>query len=175
MRILKIFLVSIFILSGLGCAFLPSKNNDLSDSIVGDYEVISYETTECGKYGPMPMVGEVYFGEDWKYSIRMRPSWTNVSEDIPFWELDGLFYVGPHNELSFYVREKDIEKGGWLKEVGRYRVENWPDGRYLVIIMKVSKSEAEYQISMLRGRRDKEAEILRNKYLYGFEWKLKKK
>ncbi len=175
MRIWRSLFVSILILSGLACASLPSRSERLSDSIIGDYEVISYETTICGKYGPMPMVGEVHFGEDWKYSIRMRSNWTNATEDTPFLELDGMFYVGPHNELRFYVWDKDREKGRWLENISQYRIENWPEGRYLVIIMQVPKNEAEYQMSMLKGRHDKEAEILKNKYLYGFEWKLKKK
>ncbi len=171
-RIFRALLV-VSVLFFSACASMSTKKYLPPDSIVGDYEVISYETTEAGQFDPTPMTGEANFGEDRKYSIRMRPNWRNAPADAPFLELRGLFYVMPDNKIKLY--ENDKENSEWVNNVTRYRVENWPDGKYLVLITELSKDDSDYGLSLLRGRFDGEARMLRDKYLGGFDWRFKKK
>ena len=170
-NLLSVFGVILF--SGFGCATFSPEKDRLPDPIAGDYDVISYETTECGRFGAMPMIGEAHFSDAGQYVIRMRPNWIHAPLNNPFIELVGSYYLRSGNKIKLYGYDQDNET--WITGVTRYRVENRLEGKYVVLITELPKDYVKQELASLKGRYDQEARILRDKYRFGFEWVLKKK
>lgn len=158
-----------------GCALHHQQRLETIEwpgGIVGDYEVISYETVRSGLLYTMPMVGDAYFRENWSFRIRMRPDFIDASSNGQFLELHGLFY---YNFQDDQMTLHSLDDSEWIELVRRYRIDSRPNGEYLVLIQELPKDELEHHLDQLKDRNDENSKLLIKKYQEGLEWIFKKK